>query len=205
MGVLLAGGAASRFGGIPKGLAAVKEIRIADRVLIALRGATDSQLVVSNDSRAAAWFPDVRVAADQVPGLGPLAGIETALLAAEGSAILIVAWDMPFITAPLLRGMRAMGEMAGGSVVPAHGDPPVLEPLCAYYSPDALAVCSGLVRGGERRARALADAMPTTIVLPERLLADHGDAERLFLSVDEPEQLAAIEGTMPLVGPLPRR
>lgn len=205
VGVLLAGGTASRFGGIPKGLATVKETRIADRVLIALRGASDRQLVVSNDPRAGGWFPTLRVVADSVAGLGPLAGLETALRAAEGSAVLIVAWDMPFITAPLLRGMRALGEIGGTSVVPSHGDPAVLEPLAAYYAAGALAVCTELLRRGERRAAALAEAFADTVLLPPRLLADHGEPERLFLSIDEPEQLEEIEGTMPRVGPPPRR
>ena len=205
VGVLLAGGAATRFGGIPKGLATVKETRIADRVLIALQGATDRQIVVSNDSRAEAWFPDHRVVADPTPGLGPLAGLQTALSAADGAAVIVVAWDMPFVSAPLLRGMRALGEIGSTSVVPAHGDPPVLEPLCAYYTPAALAICNDLVRRGERRAAALAEALPDTVTLPQRLLADHGDPDRLFLSVDEPEQLEAIEGVMPRVGPPPRR
>ena len=91
VGVLLAGGEARRFDGLPKGLAMVEDIRIADRILAALRGATDSQLVVSNDARAADWFPSLPVVADTVPGLGPLAGIESALRAAQGASILVVA------------------------------------------------------------------------------------------------------------------
>ncbi|MEO7456414.1 MAG: molybdenum cofactor guanylyltransferase [Gemmatimonadaceae bacterium] len=195
--MLLAGGAASRFGGLPKGLAIVKEERIADRVLIALRGASDRQVVVSNDPEADDWFPKLRVVEDETPGLGPLAGIETALRAAKGGAVIVVAWDMPFVTAPLLRGMRALGEIGGTAVVPRHSDPPVVEALCAYYPPDALDVCRALLAQGERRAAALWEALPGAMSIPERLLVEHGDIDKLFLSVDTPEKLETIGGTMP--------
>ena len=203
--MLLAGGAARRFDGLPKGLAMVDDIRIADRILAALRGATDTQLVVSNDPSAEQWFPSLPVVADAVPGLGPLAGLETALRAADGSAVMVVAWDMPFVTTPLLRGMRALGEIGAAAVVPAHGEPPVLEALCAYYAPEALPVCSRLLADGERRAHALFSALQSAVMIPERVLAEHGDPERLFLSVDSQEQLEALAGAMPRLGHTPRR
>ncbi|MEP6999131.1 MAG: molybdenum cofactor guanylyltransferase [bacterium] len=205
VGVLLAGGEAKRFGGFPKGLAVVDDIRIADRILTVLRGATDTQLVVSNDPDAERWFPGLPVAQDAVGGLGPLAGIETALRAAGGAAVLVVAWDMPFVTTPLLRGMRALGDIGAAAVVPTHGDPPVLEALCAYYSPEALPVCSRLLADGERRAHALHGALASAMTIPERVLAEHGDPERLFLSVDSQEQLEALAGVMPRLSHTPRR
>lgn len=181
------------------------DIRIADRILAVLRAATDTQLVVSNDSSATEWFPSLRVVADAVPGLGPLAGIATALRAAAGSAVMVVAWDMPFVPTPLLRGMRALGEIGAAAVVPVHGEPPLLEPLCAYYGAEALPVCERLLADGERRAHALFHALPSAVLIPERLLVEHGDPARLFLSVDSPEQLAALAGAMPRLAHTPRR
>lgn len=197
MGVLLAGGEARRFGGLPKGLAIVDEIRIADRILAALRGATDRQIVVSNDPGADDWFPKLRVVEDDTPGLGPLAGIETALRAAKGAAVIVVAWDMPFVTTPLFRGMRALGEIGAAAVVPVHGDPLRAEALCAYYAPEALAACSALLASGERRAGALWEALPSAVRIPERVLAEHGEPSKVFLSVDTPEQLESIGGVPP--------
>lgn len=194
---MLAGGAASRFGGRPKGLAVVGEIRIADRVLAALRGATDELLVVSNAPEAPEWFPGVAVISDEVPGMGPLAGIATALRGAAGASVVVVGWDMPYVTTPLLRGMRALGEAGAAAVVPVHGESDTREPLCAFYSADAAAVCTALLSAGERRAGALFEALPSAVTIPERLLEAHGDPERLFLSVDTPEQLEEIGGTLP--------
>ncbi len=172
-------------------------MRIADRVLNALRGATDSLLVVSNDARAPQWFPALPVVADSLPGLGPLAGIETALRAAAGNSVVIVAWDMPFVTTPLLRGMRALGEIGPPAVVPVHGDPPVAESLCAFYSADALPVCTALLAAGERRAGALFEALADARSIPHHILAEHGEPEKLFFSVDGPDALDDIGGTMP--------
>lgn len=203
--MLLAGGHARRFGGLPKGLAIVKEIRIADRALIALRGASDSQIVISNDSHARLWFPSMYIVADETPGLGPLAGIATALRAADGAAILVIAWDMPFVTAPLMRGMRAVGELASAAVIPSHGAGPIHEPLCAYYPANTLGVCEQLLAAGERRALALRDALPGVMTIPERVLLEHGAPDRLFLSVDSPEQLEALGGILPNEDGAPRR
>ncbi len=194
---MLAGGAARRFGGRPKGLAVVDELRIADRVLTALRGATDELLVVSNALEAPAWFPGVAVISDEIQGLGPLAGLATALRGAAGASVVVVAWDMPFVTTPLLRGMRALGEAGAAAVVPVHGESNTPEPLCAFYASEAAAVCASLLAAGERRAGALFEALPSAVTIPERLLESHGDPERLFLSVDTPEQLEEIGGTMP--------
>ncbi len=201
----MAGGAASRFGGLPKGLAMVDDVRIADRVLASLRAVSDAQLVVSNEDSAPSWFPSMRVVADAVPGLGPLAGIETALRAADGAAVIVVAWDMPFVPVPLLRGMRALGDVGASAVVPAHGAAPVYESLCAYYAADALAVCSQLVASGERRAGALREALPSAVTIPERVLLEHGDPARLFLSIDSPEQLEALAGELPRMSHTTRR
>jgi molybdopterin-guanine dinucleotide biosynthesis protein A len=187
-GVLLAGGRATRFGGRPKGLALYKEQRIADRVLIALTGATDRQVVVSNDPEADDWFPKLRVVPDDEPGLGPLAGIETGLIAAKDAPVVIVAWDMPFVSAPLLRGMRALGELGADAVVPVHGAGEIVEALCAWYSAAARPVVRELLAHGERRAAAL------------RVLEQHGETmEKLFMSIDSPEQLAAIGGSFPAI------
>lgn len=197
MGVLLAGGKASRFGGFPKGLALVEEERIADRALLALRGATDEQLVVSNAVEASSWFPGLRVVRDEEIGLGPLGGLHAALTAANGASVIVLAWDMPFVEAPLLRGMRALCDMGADAVVPEHGLPPVVEPLCACYAASALPVVAALLAKGERRAGALIDALPRVTRIPERVLVEHGDPERVFLSVDDLETLLKVGGELP--------
>ena len=197
VGVLLAGGAARRFRGMPKGLALVDGVRIADRALAALRAASERQIVVANDPRAARWFPGLRIVADAEEGLGPLHGLRTALACAEGAPVLVVAWDMPFVTAALLSRLRAEGERGVVTVLPMSGRPPRPEPLCAYYAADALAVCDALLHRGERRAAALRESLPGSRVLGEDALTDLGEPARLLLSVDTLEDLATLGGRLP--------
>lgn len=177
-------------------MATIGGVRIADRVLDALRAATDEQLVVANDPRAPSWFPGVRVVPDDRPGDGPLAGIATALRAARGAAVLVVAWDMPFVTAALLRELRRRGERGSSVVAPSHGVGPIQEPLCAYYGPDVLRVCQALLAGGERRAAAVLE-MDGAESIGHRELERFGEPARLFTSVDTPETLAALGGALP--------
>jgi molybdenum cofactor guanylyltransferase len=169
-------------------------VRIADRVLAALRDATDVQLVVANDPRAGGWFDGAHVVADATPGLGPLGGLATALGAAEGAPVLVVAWDMPFVTGSLLRALRERGESAGAAAAPMHGAARWIEPLCAYYPPEALIACRALLDAGERRAAALLEILPGVRTMDDEALAPFGDPARLFDSVDSPEDLAALGG-----------
>jgi molybdopterin-guanine dinucleotide biosynthesis protein A len=187
-GVILAGGLARRFGGAPKGLARVGEARIVDRVADALGGACDDLLLVANTPAAAGWLPGVRVVADVRPGCGSLGGLHAALVHA-GGAVIVVAWDMPFVPATLVRALRAVGERGAPAVVPAGVDGP--EPLCAYYGPACRAAAERLLGDGERRARALGDAVGAHR-LDAGALARHGDVRAMFGNVNTPADLAAL-------------
>ena len=80
------------------------------------------------------WAPALRVVPDVRPGRGALGGIHTAVLQAP-APVVIVAWDMPFVTAGADPGpgrggstvtTRPSGERAAGGGV---------EPMCAAYGP----------------------------------------------------------------------
>jgi molybdopterin-guanine dinucleotide biosynthesis protein A len=200
VGALMAGGSARRFHGMPKGLALIGGVRIADRALAALRVATDERLVVANDARAAHWFPGVRIVQDEQIGLGPLAGLCAALRAADGAAIVVVAWDMPFVSSALLNALRAIGESGASAVAPLGPADTFLarrEPLCAYYAGRTLQTCERLLERGERRAAALFDALPDAVSLEGAALAELGDPHHLLCSVDTAEELAALGGRLP--------
>lgn len=162
-----------------------------------MRASTSSQIIVANDRSAPEWFPTARIVADAEPGLGPLAGIATALVAAQGSAVIVHAWDMPFVPAELLSELRRRGgiDPAASAVVPVHDT--TSEPLCAWYAASALTTCRSLLAAGERRAGALAASLPRTVWVEDAALAEFGDVGRIFTSVDTPEGLAALGGAHP--------
>lgn len=190
-GVVLAGGAATRYGGLPKGLERVGGRRIIDRVADALSDATDTLLLVANDSTAGDWLPGVPVQRDIVPNAGGLGGIHAALHRAQ-TAILIVAWDMPFVPPELLRRLRELGD-AADVAVPESGSRRGVEPLCAFYAPSCLpAIERSLARDDLRVVGFHTDVRVAR--LPADEVSAFGSPEQLFMNVNTPDELALAEG-----------
>ena len=189
-GVVLAGGLATRYDGRAKGLERVGGRRILDRVAAALAAAADELLLVANDPAAGEWLPGVRVAADVRPRAGSLGGIHAALVHAGGPA-LVVAWDMPFVTAPLLRALREHGDDAD-AVVPESDSKRGLEPLCAFYGPACVPAIERRLDAGDRRVIAFYDDVRLRR-LDAAAVARFGDPALLFLNVNSPAELALAE------------
>lgn len=215
-GVILAGGGATRYGGLPKGLERVGGERIIDRVATALRAVTDDLLLIANDAGAAAWLPGVRVAADVRAGEGALGGLHAALTHARGD-IVLVAWDMPFVSAALLAALRARGEGAAhgdathgdaardavDAVLPeSDGSRRGVEPLCAWYSSRCLPAITAALEAGDRRVIAFHGAVRTVRFGLDEVRA-FGDATRLFANVNTPAELAWAESNAALVAESP--
>src|SRR2546425_7096213 len=67
-GAVLAGGAASRYGGVPKGLLAVGGRRILDRVVESVQAVTGAlPLLIANAPGASAWRLDLQTIPDARP------------------------------------------------------------------------------------------------------------------------------------------
>lgn len=189
-GVVLAGGAATRYGGLPKGLETVGGRRIIDRVVDALMDVTDDLLLVANDPAASQWLPGVRVQQDLVPNAGGLGGIHAALHHA-GRPVLIVAWDMPFVPAGLLRRLRELGDSADVAV-PESGSRRGVEPLCAFYAPACLPAIEQSLADGDRRVVGFHERVRVAR-LPAGEVSAFGDPELLFMNVNTPDDLARAE------------
>ncbi len=189
-GVILAGGQASRYDGRPKGLERVGGARIIDRVAAALTACCDDLLVIANVPEAATWLPGVRVAGDILAAEGSLGGIHAGLVHARGSVV-VVAWDMPFVPAALLRELRgASGGM--DAVLPESGSRRGVEPLCAWYGPACVPAIEQRLREGDRRVISFLDLVRVTR-LPVDRVAAHGDPAQLFSNINTPDDLALAE------------
>ncbi|CAA9296202.1 MAG: hypothetical protein AVDCRST_MAG89-148 [uncultured Gemmatimonadetes bacterium] len=194
LGAILAGGASRRFGA-PKALASVGGRRIVDRARDALSRVADPVVVIANDPTL---FADLGLPLrpDDVPGLGALGGIRTALRWAremDRTGALVVACDMPFVSARLLRALAERAASADvDAVVPESGGRRGIEPLCAWYSVRCLAEADRMLADGERQAFRLADR-----VRAERIPIDEvrriGDPGILFLNVNTVDDLRAAE------------
>ena len=186
-GVILAGGRARRFDGRPKGLEVVGGRRIIDRVAEALRATTDDLLLIANDPDASAWLPGVRTMGDLRQGEGSLGGLHAALSHAAG-AVLVVAWDMPFVSTPLLARLRALGEHGHDAAVAESESRRGVEPVCAWYGPGALdAITRALDRDDRRMIAFLDDVRVARLPLEE--VRRFGDPRTLFLNVNTHDDL----------------
>ena len=193
-GVILAGGAATRYGGSPKGLELVGGKRIIDRVAAALSASSDELLLIANAPEASEWLPGVRVHRDLLPGQGSLGGLLTAIVCAA-SPILVVAWDMPFVPAELLHDLRELGETRVDALYDAvlpEGQTAKLEPLCGWYAPSCEPVIRSRIVRGDLRVSALAEELHVR-VLPRARMQRYGATENLFMNVNCAEDRALAE------------
>lgn len=190
-GVILAGGGATRFGGVPKGLERVGGERILDRLVRTLTDATGAApLLVANAPDAPAWRPDLPVVPDIIPGLGALGGLLTAVV--KGPApVVVVAWDMPFVPAGLLRAL-ARGLDQVDACFPASPGRRGLEPMCAAYGPGTAPAIRAAIDRGERQAIAFHSAIKVGILSAERVRA-FGDPAFMFYNVNTSDDLAEAE------------
>ena len=189
-GVILAGGAASRYGGRPKGLERVGGRRVIDRVADTLREAADDLLLIANDPASREWLPGVPTASDVRTNCGSLGGIHAAIVRAAGP-VLVIAWDMPFVPPALLRRLRDSSARAD-AVLPESGSRRGLEPLCAYYSPSCVPAIERRLDAGDMRVVSFFDDVRVERV-PEREVRTFGDPAVLFMNVNTPDDLALAE------------
>lgn len=185
--MVLAGGGSRRLAGILKGLEVVGDRRIIDHVAHALRPLTSELLLAANDPSASDWLPGVVVVHDEIPGAGGLAGVHAALR--SGSDVLVVAWDMPFVSVELL---GALVDVAPGSaiVVPESFPGGHVEPFCAYYSATTREPLEAFLRTGGGAARDFVANANGVRRLSAAEISAVGNPQRLFFSVNTPDDLA---------------
>jgi molybdopterin-guanine dinucleotide biosynthesis protein A len=148
---ILAGGRARRLGGGDKSALLVGDDSILERQLAVLGSLTPHILIVGSAvatasatepasvsadeapfamASAGATRSGARMVEDRIPGAGALGGLYTALMEAETDQVLVIACDMPFISAPFLTALAALGAGVDAAVPrDAYGR----HPLCASY------------------------------------------------------------------------
>jgi molybdopterin-guanine dinucleotide biosynthesis protein A len=153
---ILAGGRATRFAGADKASLRLGGARILDRqlaVLATLGPLVDDIRIVTNEQDR---YADLRlpIVPDAIAGAGPLGGLYTALIGARHDCVLVLACDLPFVTAALLARLAGGSDDAGiDAVVPRTQRG--LEPLCAIYHRRCAAAARACIETGNLRMTAL--------------------------------------------------
>jgi molybdopterin-guanine dinucleotide biosynthesis protein A len=182
-GVILAGGASSRFGS-NKALALLHGVPIIRHVAATLEKIFPQHLLVTNSPdtyRFLGWpmIGDIHAAS------GPLAGIHAALLNIGGSQAFIAGCDMPRLDARLIAylcGLAGDWDVA----LPWLDTGP--EPLCAVYRKSCLPVISRQLQEKQGRIRFTLDLLRLRKVSQAEILAVAGDLSS-FHNINRPGDL----------------
>jgi FdhD protein len=184
---ILAGGKSRRFGS-NKALAPWFTGHMIDALVQTAASACQEVIIIANESEPYSYlglpiFPDI------LPGLGPLAGLQSALHNAKAERVLLLGCDMPLLNSELLNFMWKIPTWAP-VVIPVT--PQGLEPLHAIYHKSLLHLVDQLINCGNLRLKSLARKVPCRIVGPDDILKLCPSFECLS-SVNTPRDLAKLK------------
>jgi molybdenum cofactor guanylyltransferase len=185
--IVLAGGRSSRFGR-DKLAEPVGGRAILDHAIDAARSFAIDVVVVVAPEGTPSERPGVRVVRDATAFEGPLAGLLAGLGAARESAVLLTAGDMPELQPAVAEALLAELTASGVDAVVLEdaGRP---RPLPMAIAREAgLDAAQRLFDGGERRLRALVEALGATVI-PEATWRPLDPDGRSLRDVDVPADL----------------
>jgi molybdenum cofactor guanylyltransferase len=196
--VVLAGGRSSRLGQDKRRLRLWGPTgpTLLERTVATVSQLAGDVVVALNDPQEWPGLP-ARLVIDAPPGeqgggpSGPLAGLYAGLRAASHSFALVVAADMPFLSAELLRALVARPRRYDVLALRSSGarNPLGVEPLHAVYRTACAASLGAALGRGERQLAAAFAGLRLEVVEPEEARR-YDPAGRSAFNINGPEQLA---------------
>jgi len=128
-GVILAGGASRRFGGITKSNIIVDGETIISRIISTIDNLFNEIIIVTNTPSEFHDLERFKIAGDHFLKAGPLGGIHSALKVSENDSIFVFAGDMPFLDKEIiteeirqfrLNDYKILIPRIGGLIEPLH-------------------------------------------------------------------------------------
>ncbi len=185
-GVIIAGGKATRMGGMDKGLVPLAGKPMIRYVIDALRPQVAELLINTNrdlDAYRSFGFP---VVSDHIPGyLGPVAGITTALEASTRDLVLTAPCDAPLLPPDLATRLHEQMLESGAAICVPH-DGTRLQPLFGLYHRSLAADMRRFLHHGDRK-------LLLWLELQAFATADFSDRPEGFNNINAPEDLTKIE------------
>lgn len=180
-GVVLAGGAGRRMGGVDKASVRMGGVTLLDRVLGAARPVCD-RLVVVGPPRPTG-VESVEFVLEPEPRGGPVPAVLAGVASSPGCNLaLVLATDLPFLETVDVRRLVAGLDESGAEAVAATDERGPNPLLAAYRVPELV---------GRAAGAALGTGSPASRLLPETLATvDLGPAT---FNVNRPEDLAAAD------------
>ncbi|MGE0386438.1 MAG: molybdenum cofactor guanylyltransferase MobA [Gammaproteobacteria bacterium] len=188
-GVILAGGRASRMGGIDKGLLCLGGRELVRHVAQAFAPQVAELLISANRNLDAYSALGLRVVTDVTGGYqGPLAGIASALHASTAALLAVVPCDSPFVAADLVSRLRAALDAHAAQIAVAH-DGGRMQPVFALLRCDLRPSLDGWLARGERKVECWYASHRCVAV-------DFSDRPEMFLNINSPDDAAGAQAAL---------
>jgi molybdopterin-guanine dinucleotide biosynthesis protein A len=173
---ILAGGQSRRMGR-DKSQLFLDDKTFTEKISDTLRQVTDSVTIMRADQ-------------DIYPSWGALGGLHAALAACKREWAIVVACDLPFVTAQLFDYLASLRDTRD-AIVPVQADERP-QPLCALYRIEpCLPRATELIETGHRRPLDLLQLVNTRWV-PFTELRNLAQAEKFFVNINTPEDYDAV-------------
>ncbi|MFB6131492.1 MAG: molybdenum cofactor guanylyltransferase [Salinigranum sp.] len=169
-GLIVAGGRSTRFAGADKAVADLAGVPMIRRVADRLAPAVDALVVNCRAEQAPAirealggYDHPVRIAEDDDPDEGPVAGIRTGLRAVESTYAAVVSCDVPFVDPGFVGYLfeRAAGHDAA---VPRREDGWYQTMQAVYRTEPTAEACEAALARGDRRVLAPLEDLDYVVV-----------------------------------------
>lgn len=163
------------------------------RVIAAMTPVVESLTLIANDAGRFTHL-GLPIVPDRWPGAAALGGIGTALTHAAGSRVLVLACDLPFVTAPVLRWLVELDPAADVTLFEtAHEG---IHPLAAVYSPRCLGPIEAAVASHRLKVAGFFPQVRVRIA-PESELVAAGFSPSLLANLNTPEDLERARSSSP--------
>jgi len=194
-GAVLAGGQATRLGGVAKGLVRTGGMTVAARTVSLFRELFGDALLVANDPAPYARL-GVPIVGDAIRGKGAPGGLHAALSAARTGWVFVAACDMPFLSEGAIRFLwECRGQAAAVAVQWDRG----FEGLHAFWSRACLPAVTRLLSEGDPSLRVIAEAVGAHVVTAARW-REVDPTGRSFENANDPGDLARLGLSLPPPG-----
>lgn len=190
--VLLAGGQSSRMGVDKAGLE-IDNIPLWSRQVEMLRESGAEEIFISGRPDGPYAGSGLQIVSDDGKSVGPLSGLVASLQRARHSLLLVLAVDMPRMSATYLRTL--FNEIRPGlGVVPERGGR--FEPLAAIYPVECLALAERFLDEGKYALQQfVAEAVRAGLMTPRRVKEEE---EILFSNINTPSDLSDFKARRPI-------
>lgn len=182
--IILSGGKSSRMG-TNKALLKIAEKPNVERIKEEMANHFENITLVANDLEAY-QFLNIKMVCDQYPGQGPLAGIHAGLKASDSEINLIVACDMPFVSAGL--GVILVENLKEyDAVVPVIAGRQ--HPLFAVYHKRIVSEIENSLESSRLRMKHLLEHL-NVLYMTEKDFQKYGDKslDRIFFNMNHPDE-----------------